>query len=205
MESRAGYPLQAALRSLSGGKTMAELRNESLIYTRARTDWGAIWAGVFTFIAIWSVFGLLGMAIFASAANPQSVRPMTGMSVGMGIWAIVLTIIAMYVAGRETGRLAGVTNRHDGLVHGMIMFGLSVVATLVITVLGGNSLTGGVGVQGSAHNPYLLDVFSGLGWIGFLSLFLGWLAAMGGASTGAGQKVVERSTTSNLRDIRPAA
>jgi hypothetical protein len=182
---------------------MAEIRTENLVYGRSRTDWGAIWAGVFTFIAIWSVFGLLGMAIFASAANPQATNPVTGMSVGMGIWAIVLTIIAMYVAGLETGRLAGLTSRRDGQVHGMIMFGLSVVATLVIVVLGGNSLSGGAGVQGSAHNPYLLDVFSGLGWIGFLSLFLGWLAAMGGAAMGA-QRRVER-TTSNLRDIRPAA
>ena len=182
---------------------MAEILNENLVVPRLRTNWGAIWAGVFTFIAIWSVFGLLGMAIFASAANPQSSNPVTGMSVGMGIWAIVLTLIAMYVAGRETGRLAGVTNRHDGLVHGQIMFGLSVVAVLVITVLGGGVLSGGAGVAGSSHSPYLLDVFSGLGWIGFIALLLGWLAAMGGASTGVQRRVVD--TTGNLREIRPAA
>lgn len=182
---------------------MAEILSENIVVARPRTDWGAIWAGVFTFIAIWSVFGLLGMAIFASAANPQSSNPVTGMSVGMGIWAIVLTIIAMWVAGRETGRLSGVTNRQDGLTHGMIMFGLSVVAVLVITVLGGGALSGGSGIQGTSHNPYLLDVFSGLGWIGFIALFLGWLAAMGGASAGVRRKVVD--ATRNLREIRPAA
>ena len=26
------------------------------------TDWGAIWAGVFSFMAIWSVFGALGLS-----------------------------------------------------------------------------------------------------------------------------------------------
>ena len=119
--------------------------NEVASYARGRTDWGAVWGGVFVFIAIWSVFGLLGMAIFASAANPEATRPVSGMGVGIGIWSIVLTIIAMYVAGRETGRLAGVTSRHDGLVHGMIMFGLSVMAILAITVLGGSTLTGGAG------------------------------------------------------------
>jgi len=170
---------------------------------RHGTDWGAIWAGVFTFFAIWSVFGLLGMAIFASAANPSSAGPVTGMGVGMGIWAIVLTIIAMYVAGRETGRLAGVNNRHDGLVHGMIMFGLSVVATLVIAAVGGSAVSGGNGVQGTARNPYLLSMFSGLGWAGFIALFLGWLSAMAGAQTGAGRKKLE--STQNVREIRPAA
>jgi hypothetical protein len=175
-------------------------RTES-INVRNRTDWGAIWAGMFTFIAIWSVFGLLGVAIFATAANPKAANPVTGMSWGIGIWAVILTIIAMYVAGRETGRLAGVTNRHDGLIHGMIMFGLSVVATLIITVLGGSALAGGTGVSAGVHSVYLLDVFSGLGWFGFFSLLLGWLAAMGGASTGAAEKV---KPASNVRDIRAA-
>jgi hypothetical protein len=176
-------------------------RNEGLVYSRARTDWGAIWAGVFCFVAIWSVFGLLGEAIFASASNPASSNPVTGMSVGMSIWRIILTIIAMYVAGRETGRLAGVASRHDGLVHGMIMFGLSVVSTVVILVLAGATLSGGAGITTtSAHSPYALTIFADLGWAGFVALLLGWLAAMGGASTGVTQK-----PANNIRDIRPAA
>lgn len=183
---------------------MADLayRNEGLTYVRGRTDWGAIWAGVFCFVAIWSVFGLLGEAIFASASNPNAANPVSGMSVGMSIWAIILTIIAMYVAGRETGRLAGVANRHDGLIHGMIMFGLSVVSTIVIVVLAGATLSGGTGItNGGAHSPYVLSVFADLGWAGFIALLLGWLAAMGGASTGVAKKVA----TNNVRDIRPAA
>jgi hypothetical protein len=170
---------------------------------RPRADWGAIWAGVFTFIAIWSVFGLLGTAIFASVANPNAARPVSGMSVGLGIWAIILTIIAMYVAGRETGRLAAVTNRHDGLIHGMIMFGLSVAAALLIIVLGGTALSGGTGVAAGTHSPYMLDIFSDLGWIGFVALFLGWLAALGGASTGAQRRVLQRERP--VEQIRPAA
>jgi hypothetical protein len=47
-----------------------------------------------------------------------------------------------------------------------------------------------------------LNVAAGLGWTGFISLFLGWLAAMFGASAGAGTKV---EAGSNVRDIRSAA
>jgi hypothetical protein len=166
---------------------------------KPRADWGAIWAGVFTFISIWSVFGLLGEAIFASAANPNAPNPVSGMSVGEGIWGVVLTIIAMYVAGRETGRLAAVTNRHDGLVHGMIMFGLSVAAALVIITIGGLALSGGTGIAGTAHNPYILQVFADLGWIGFVALLLGWLAAMGGASTGAQHRVQAERPVEEIR------
>ncbi len=186
---------------------MADLayRNDAVTVVRGRTDWGAIWGGVFTFVAIWSVFGALGLAIFASAANPNAAAPVGGMSVGLGIWIVVLTIIAMYVAGRETGRLAAVDNRHDGLIHGMIMFGLSVVAAMILTVLGGNTLSGGSGVAGNPHSPYILTVISDIGWIGFAALILGWLAAMGGASSGVGHKPEVKQQSSNTREIRPAA
>ena len=173
---------------------------EAIPAPRLWVDWKAIWAGVFTFVAIWAVFGSLGWAIFASAANPNTARPITGMSVGMAIWAIVLTAIAMYVAGRETGRLAMIGNRHDGAIHGMIMFGLSTIGVLLLIALGGDRILMSNGAA-SAHNPYLLSVLAGLGWAGFLSLFVGWLAAMGGASTGAQR----RQTETVVQPIRNAA
>lgn len=179
---------------------MPNLTQESeMTVMRSRTDWGAVWAGAFTFIAIWSVFGFLGWAIFASSRGTSAG---TGMNVGMAIWAVVLTVIAMYIAGRETGRLAAVTNPHDGLIHGMVMFGLAVVATLVIAIFAGNTLAARDSMTGVMHNPYLSDMFAGLGWAGFLSLFLGWLAAMGGAATGASRRT---EATNNVRQIRPAA
>jgi hypothetical protein len=175
--------------------------NQSTAIARSRVDWGAIWAGVFTFIGIWSVFGLLGAAIFASTANPAAARPVTGMGWGMSIWAIVLTIIAMYVAGRVTGSLASLATRRDGIVHGMAMFGLSMAAALVIIVLAGNGVSS-TSTETAVHSPYLLDVASGMGWAGFLSLFFGWLAALGGASSGAQQKTLGEK---NVQPIRNAA
>jgi hypothetical protein len=183
---------------------MADLayRNEAYI-ARQGTDWGAIWAGMFTFMAVWSVFGALGLAIFVSNASPNAAAPVTGQSYGLGAWVIILTIIAMYVAGRETGRLAAVQTRHDGLIHGMIMFGLSVVGAIVLVSIGGSALSGGTGVNGSVSSPYILRVLAELGWMGFIALFLGWLGAMFGASSGVGHKA--QPAAANIRDIRPAA
>jgi hypothetical protein len=184
-----------------GGKYMADLtyRNESLAPRYRRTEWGAIWGGVFTYLAIWLVFGSLGLAIFASASNPTTTRSPLGMSVGLGIWAIVLTILAMYVAGRETARLAAVSSRHDGLMHGMIMFGLSMVATFILMVIGGNTLNSANAVNVTT-SPYVITVIAELGWMGFASLFLGWLAALFGASS-----VVRQTSVSNVHDIRNVA
>lgn len=182
---------------------MADLayRNEGVTLARTRTDWGAIWGGTFTFMAIWSVFGALGLAIFASNASATAAQPIYGQSYGLGAWVIILTIIAMYIAGRETGHLAGVATRHDGLLHGIIMFGLSVVGAIVIASLGGSVLSGGTGVNAGIHNGYVLGIASELGWMGFIALFLGWLAAMWGASSGVGHKPAAQ----NVRDIRSAA
>lgn len=170
--------------------------NEEVITAHAHNhpNWGAIWAGMFTFIAIWAVFGVLGMAIFAQAANPAAARPVTGMSTGMGVWAIILTIIAMYVAGIVTGKLAEIGNPRDGIIHGMAMFGLSVVAVLVILGLGEGAIVSGaptVTATITSHSSYVLNMFASIGWIGFVALILGWLAAMGGASAGMKRREAE--------------
>jgi hypothetical protein len=161
---------------------------------------------MFSFIAIWSVFGSLGLAIFASTATPTATHPVTGMGWGMGIWAIVLTIIAMYVGGRVTGHLAGLSRRQDGMLHGQIMFGLSCVAALILAVIAGNSLSGGTGATVTTQS---FSIVAGMGWAGFLSLLLGWFAALGGATTGV-EKQAEvtpdlRTTTEEQPGIRRVA
>lgn len=98
----------------------------------------------------------------------------------MEIWGVVLTIIAMFVAGHITGTLAGVTNPRYGLVHGIVMFGLSVTSALLIVIMG--NAFGGTPVTLAGHS-YVIGLFSHLGWALFVGLFLGWLAAIGGASS----------------------
>src|SRR5690242_9737543 len=109
-------------------------------------------------MAIWFVFGSLGITLFANATqNPA--RSILGMSTAVGIWTIVLTIIAMYIAARETSHLSGVTTRRDGLVHGMIMFGLSAVALFLLTIIGGNAIAAAPNT-GTTPIPYIFNVIS---------------------------------------------
>jgi hypothetical protein len=173
--------------------------------TQSRLDWGAIWAGMFTFAGIWAVFGFLGIAVFSSTGNLDIAHPTEGMAVGMGIWTIVLTIIAMYVSGLETGRLAAAGNRFNGLLHGLVMFGLSLVGVLVLVTLAGAGMSGAA-MSGAAapttHTSSFWAMGSGFSWTGFLSLFLGWLAAMSGASVGARRKI---EATKPVQPMRTAA
>ena len=163
------------------------------VAARPETPWGAIWAGVFTVAAIWSVFGLLGASIFDVSAG-GAVSPW-----GMGIWSIVLTMIAMYAGGRVTSHLANLQERGDRIMAGMAMFGLSVVSTAVLLILAG-AASGSSSAQVSG--PYLASVITTVGWFGFVALFLGWLCAIAGATT-AGGTIVRESVT--VHDIRSAA
>jgi len=148
----------------------------------SRPNWGAIWAGMFAFLAIWAVFGTLGVGVFASSANANAASPILGMSVGIGAWFVILTVISFFVAGRITGRLARTQTSRDGAVYGFVMFGVAVSASLLLVLLGGFA-TGATIIHGTAHNGYILGDFSFLGWVTFFGFFLGWIAAMAGASS----------------------
>jgi len=183
-------------------------KNEALAFPGQHTSWGAIWCGLFTFVAIWAVFGMLSEAIFASSSNPSS--PGTGTAIGMGIWAIVLTFISMYVAGRVTGHLSNALERMARIEHGMAMFGLSVLAVVLMVVLSGMALATNTAAADGAtrpQGPYMMTVFSSISWVGFLCLFLGWIGALAGAAHGPSfiQKKEEVTKTTNVHDMRPAA
>lgn len=163
-------------------------RSENVIVNRP--NWGAIWAGLFTFVAIWSIFGMLGVGIFASSASAHAAAPVERLGAGMDVWGVILTIIAFFVAGRVTGQIAGPVGSKT--THAMVMFGLAVTAGLLILVIGGSALgstaaantgVGNPGDTGVYHSQSLLGAFAGLGWSAFVALFFGCLAAIGGAAT----------------------
>jgi hypothetical protein len=149
-----------------------------------RPSWSAIFAGTFVFLAIEATFGVLGTAIFATAMNPRAAHPVTGMSVGIGIWLVVLTIISLYCAGRAASHLSGVQNRLDGMYHGLVTFGLSIFAsvlTAAIIIGSSPSMAPNVNVVSVAT---LGDIITTAGYWLFVALLLGGIAAAWGGSAG---------------------
>jgi hypothetical protein len=81
----------------------------------------------------------------------------------------------------------------------MMMFGLAITSAMVVVFLS-NITVNGLGA--SAQSALLTGVSSGMAWTAFLSLFLGWLAAMGGASMWKEQKSM---TLKHAVSVPPAA
>lgn len=155
------------------------------MYTR--TSWGAIFAGTFVFLAIEATFGLLAVAIFGTSAVP-------GIGAGKGIWAIVLSFIAVGIAARATVHLGGISNSWSAMYHGLATFGLCIFTSFLIAV--GMSLAVPAAAMSAVNvigaNPT---------WL-FFTLLAAGIAAIGGArpvAAAAEARMEERSA------FRPAA
>jgi hypothetical protein len=142
------------------------------------------------FLAIEVTFGVLGMAIFASAANPASAHPVTGMSAGIGIWLVILSIIALYCAGRAAAALSGAMDSHLGMYHGLTTFGLSIFTSIVVAALAlGSTTFAPAAAARGAGVATVADIVSTAGYWLFVALLLGMIAAAMGGSQGTPRNV----------------
>lgn len=146
-----------------------------------RPNWGAIWAGVFAFIAIWAGLGAFALVVFRRFTNFSG---LLAPGIELGACALVLSVIGMFFAGSITGWLTGNRNGHDRVLHGIVMFCFALVSALIMLFLSGAS--GGATTIGFAHRIDLLDIFSYPGWPLLCGVVLGWLAAIAGAATARG-------------------
>lgn len=108
---------------------------ESLIGTDHRgrssnVSWGAIFAGVVTFLAVTVLLSLVTAGIGLGGAG-----------VGAGIWSVIALALALAAAGFVSGALAV----RSGLLHGFLTWATSLVVALALTVWLSASLLGAVG------------------------------------------------------------
>ena len=174
---------------------------------RSRMSWPAIFAGTFVFLAIEVTFGVLGTAIFASAANPASTHPVSGMSAGIGIWLVILSIIALYFGGRAAAALSGATDSHTGMYHGLVMFGVSVFTSVVIgaMVLGTTTLAPATRAANAAGPATVSDYVATAGYWLFVALLLGMIAAAMGGSQARKKQPSELGAAETEPGIRRVA
>ncbi len=166
-------------------------------------SWASIFAGTFVFLAIEVTFGVLGAAIFASAANPAQAHPVSGgISAGLGIWMVILSIIAVYYGAKTAGRLARTSDRNRGMYQGLVVFGMSIFTSILVTALSVGAAAPGSLNPGAHGANSVADVVAKGGYWLFVGLVLSMIAAGIGGAHGASTKQlppVERRD--NLRQV----
>jgi len=113
--------------------------------TVTRVSWGAIFAGVVIAIAVQLVLGILGTGIGLSLVDPvEGTTPgATGFGIGAGIYWLITTVIALGAGGYAAARVAGVHDRFDGLVHGLVVWGVTLILTLYLLTSAVGGIIGG--------------------------------------------------------------
>jgi hypothetical protein len=109
-----------------------------------RTAWGAIFAGTFVALSCQLLLGSLGLAIGAATVNPaREMNPAEGLGVGAGIWLLVSALISLFAGGLVTSWLAGFPRMWDGMIHGLVVWGLTVALSAWLVTTSAASFAGG--------------------------------------------------------------
>jgi hypothetical protein len=130
--------------------TMTTLGSGSHIHRRI--SWAAIFGGVIMVIAVQLLLSLLGAGIGASTVNVNagSTPDASSFSIGAGIWWIVSSVVALAFGGYVSAWLAGIELRWDGMLHGLITWGIATLLTIyLLTSAVGGIIGGGFSAFGS--------------------------------------------------------
>lgn len=117
-------------------------RNEPLVdIVGFRLSWGAIFAGFVVATVTQIVLSILGLAIGFSTWDPRT-EGLGGYGIGTAIWVIATAIVSLFLGGLVLGRLAGILKRGDGVLHGIVLWGLSALLAVWMVANGVGSLVG---------------------------------------------------------------
>jgi hypothetical protein len=113
-----------------------------------RISWQGILAGVVVAAAVQILLSLLGAGVGLGLVDTTAGGTPGAGSFGMGagVWWTVSNLIALFAGGYVAAWLAGITLRFDGMLHGLVTWGITLLLT---TYLLGSAIGGIVGGAGS--------------------------------------------------------
>jgi hypothetical protein len=106
---------------------------------RDRVRWGPIWAGA---AVVLTVFIVLQLLFFALGWLDLSFNGRDGSGATTGIVTGALALIAFFVGGLTAGASTMWHKAGDGMLHGLLVWALSVLGILALTLIGGTALLG---------------------------------------------------------------
>ncbi len=110
-----------------------------------RVSWGAVLAGSLIALMVLTLINLLTLGIVTPTINPATeAQPFSGIGTGTAVGLIISNVVALFVGGWVAGRLAGLTRRSDGLLHGILTWGVVTLASFLVLSTAAGRLVSGV-------------------------------------------------------------
>lgn len=119
---------------------MAERVESGNVWLRPPISWGAIFAGwvfAYAFALLLYLFGAAVGLTSLAAINELS----AGVTIGTGIWMVVAWIVATFAGAVLAARMAGSGRKGAGVIHGLMVWALSGLMTLLIGSLQAAAVT----------------------------------------------------------------
>ena len=110
-----------------------------------RISWSAIFGGVVLVISIQVLLSLLGAGVGLNTVNVNAGSTPDGSSfgIGAGLWWVISSCIALFAGGYAAAWLAGNEIKFDGMLHGLITWGIATLFTIYLLSSAIGSLVGG--------------------------------------------------------------
>lgn len=121
-------------------------------HTHRRVSWQAIFAGVIVAVSVQILLSLLGAGVgLGMVHTTASATPDAGsFGIGAGLWWLISNLVALAAGGYVSAWLAGISLRFDGMLHGLVTWGISMLLTIyLLSSAVGGLLGGALSVTGS--------------------------------------------------------
>ena len=139
--------------SFSEGRSPASATGELQSPAVQRISWSAIFAGVVVAVALQLLLSMLGVGIGLGLVEPMAGgTPGAGsFGIGAGLWWLISNLLALAAGGYVAAWLAGNTLRFDGMLHGVVTWGITLLLTFYLlgSAIGG-IIGGAFGMIGGA-------------------------------------------------------
>lgn len=114
-------------------------------HVHRRISWAAAFAGVVLAICVQLLLSMLGAAIGMGMVDPRegTTPDAATLGWGAGIWWLVSNVIALGFGGYVAAWLAGVEERFDGMLHGLVTWGIATLFTFYLLTTAIGSIIGG--------------------------------------------------------------
>jgi hypothetical protein len=126
-------------------------RTEIVELNRPSMNWGAIIAGWLVAVGVAFLMYVGGLAMGFSVFDPHDAEATArGIGIGTALWMVVTWIVALLLGGMFASWFDSRDDRNMGVMHGIAVWGLSVVASALLLALGMGGAIGS-GARLGAH------------------------------------------------------
>jgi hypothetical protein len=103
-----------------------------------RVVWGGVWSGFLVGAGVFLLLSILGLAIGVSTAEIGTGEQLNASGLGMGaaIWSGLALLISLFVGGMVATRTGVVFDRATGVIEGVLVWVLSILAILYMASSG---------------------------------------------------------------------